>query len=112
MWVNLGAAAVAHLLEQRPRLPSVERYLLRCKIPDEALLATLLLNGADHLDIVGERKRFLRWTRGHAHPALLEAAEAEAVRTSGDFFARKVDSTRTGELLDRLDGLGVAGPRP
>jgi hypothetical protein len=108
MWVNLGAAAVRHVLEQRHRLRPVERYLLRCKIPDEALLPTLLLNDAGHLQVSGERKRYIRWTEGDAHPAYLEAAEAEAVRGSGDFFARKVDTALTGDLLDRLDRLGVA----
>jgi hypothetical protein len=107
MWVNLGAGAVQHLVEQRRRLRAVERYLLRCKIPDEALLPTLLLNDAAHLDLRGDRRRYIRWTEGDAHPAYLVAAEAEAVRGSGDFFARKVDSTLTGDLLDRLDALGA-----
>lgn len=112
MWVNLGADAVAHVLEQRRRLQHVERYLLRCKIPDEALLPTLLLNDAAQLTVSGERKRYIRWTEGDAHPAYLEPAEAEAIRGSGDFFARKVDAVRSAELLDRLDALGVSGTAP
>jgi len=112
MWANLGAAAVAHVLEQRVRLQPVERYLVRCSVPDEALLPTLLLNDAAHLDVVDDRKRYIRWTEGEPHPAYLEAAEAEAVRGSGDFFARKVDTSLTGDLLDRLDALGVARAHP
>lgn len=108
MWVNLGAAAVAHLLEQRARRPELERYLLRCPIPDEALLPTLLLNDATALVVAGERRRYVRWTRGDWHPAFLDAADAPAVRSSGDFFARKVDSARTADLLDLLDDAGVA----
>lgn len=103
MWVNLGARAVAHLLEQRRRSRDLERYLLRCAIPDEALLPTLLHRGAEGLDLVHDRKRWIRWTEGDRHPALLEAADAPAIRASGAFFARKVDSGRTAALLDLLD---------
>lgn len=103
MWVNLGGRAVAHLLEQRRRRPDLERYLLRCPIPDEALLPTLLLHDAGALDLVDERRRFLRWTEGDKHPAFLDDADASAVRASAAFFARKVDSERTAGLLDLLD---------
>ncbi|HEU0102869.1 MAG TPA: beta-1,6-N-acetylglucosaminyltransferase [Mycobacteriales bacterium] len=104
MWVNLGAAAVAHLLEQRARLRRVERYLDRCSIADEALLPTLLLNDAAHLRIVDARRRYLRWTPGDRHPAVLDAADFPAIRDSGDFFARKIDPVGSAELLDLLDG--------
>ena len=103
MWVNLGERAVAHLLEQRRRRRDLERYLLRCAIPDEALLPTLLHSDSAGLDLVHDRKRYIRWTEGDKHPAFLEAAEAPAIRASGDFFARKVDSERTADLLDLLD---------
>ncbi len=103
MWVNLGATAVAHVLEQRARLRPVERYLHRCSIPDEALLPTLLLNDAGHLDVVDERRRYVRWTPGQWHPAFLDVGDLPKMRSSRDFFARKVDSLRTADLLDLLD---------
>ncbi len=108
MWVDLGAAAVHHVLEQRPRLAAVERYLLRCKIPDEALLPTLLLNDAGHLDLSGERRRYLRWTEGDWHPAQLDDRDLEPALASDAFFARKLDSVRNAALLDAMDARGVA----
>ena len=103
MWVNLGARAVSHLLEQRRRSPELERYLLRCPIPDEALLPTLLHADGPGLDLVADRRRYIRWTPGDKHPALLGPDDAEAVRSSGAFFARKVDGERSRALLDALD---------
>lgn len=103
MWVNLSAAGVAHVLEQRRRLAPVERYLLRCSVPDEALVPTLLLNDADHLSICDDRKRFIRWTPDTPHPAFLTPADLPEISAGGDFFGRKVDSERTAELLDLLD---------
>ncbi|CAN5165804.1 hypothetical protein BH24ACT12_BH24ACT12_28880 [soil metagenome] len=94
-WPNLGATAVHHVLEQRIRLRRVESYLSRCSNPDEALLPTLLLNDAGHLRILAERRRYIRWVEGRPNPELLTVADVAKATTSGDYFARKVDSVRT-----------------
>ena len=103
MWVNLRAPAVHHVLEQRERLRRVESYLARCSVPDEALLPTLLLNDAQHLRILPERRRYIRWVEGRPNPELLTAEDVAAMDGAGDYFARKVDSVRTPEVLDLLD---------
>lgn len=103
VWVNLRAAAVEHVLAQRERRIEVRRYLSGRPLPDEAYLATLLLNDARHLDIVNERRRYIRWTPGESHPAFLNEHDARAAVGGTDFFARKCDSVRTAEALDVLD---------
>jgi hypothetical protein len=103
MWPNLSAAALDHVLAQRSRLPRVERYLATCQAPDEAFLPTLLLNDRGALQVANDRKRFIRWEQGAAHPRTLAAADLPAIETSSDFFARKVDLTASAELLDGLD---------
>lgn len=104
-WPNLGAKAVGHLLEQQTLRRRVEPYLRWCASPDEALLPTLLLNGAEHLDIVNDRRRYMRWLPQSSHPELLTEADLPAVRFGDDFFARKVDPVVSAGLLDRLDDL-------
>lgn len=103
MWVNLRATAVHHVLEQRERLPRVESYLARCSVPDEALLPTLLLNDAEHLRIAHDRRRYIRWIEGRPSPEPLSTADVASMAGTGDYFARKVDSQRTPEVLDLLD---------
>ena len=103
MWANLSRPAVDHLLEQYRTQLGVRRYLSWCSVPDEALLPTLLLNGSEHLHVVAERRRFIRWVEGHPHPETLTERDADAIATSGDFFARKVDLAQSAALLDRLD---------
>jgi hypothetical protein len=103
MWANLSAAAVHQVLEQRARLARVESYLSRCSVPDEALLPTLLLNDADHLQVRSERRRHIRWVEGRPNPELLGVRDVAAMEGAGDFFARKVDSELTPEVLDLLD---------
>ena len=102
-WPNLGAAAVAHLREQAVLRSRVEPYLRWCASPDEALLPTLLLNGASHLKILNDRRRYLRWTTGSWHPEVLDGRDLPAIRESDAFFARKVDPLASRELLDALD---------
>lgn len=108
-WINLRASAVDHVLEQRANMAQVERYLSWCSVPDEALLPTLLLNGAPQLKIVGDRKRYIRWVEGNPSPELIGREDLPALSASGDFFARKFDSQLSPEVLDRLDEL--AGQR-
>ena len=107
-WPNLGARAVEHLLAQGALRRRVEPYLRWCSSPDEALLPTLLLNGAQGLRVADDRKRWIRWVEGEAHPRLLEPQDVPALVASGDFFARKVDSVRTPEVLDLLDAAARA----
>lgn len=102
-WPNLGARAVMHLREQTALRREVEPYLRWCQSPDEALLPTLLLNGHPQLSIVNDRRRFLRWDSGQPHPRQLAVADAPAILSSTDFFARKVDGVVNAQLLDVLD---------
>jgi hypothetical protein len=102
MWANLAAPAVHHVLRQRASLAHVETYLSRCSVPDEALLPTLLLHDADHLQVLAERRRYIRWVEGRPSPELLTADDVAAMRGQGDWFARKVDRTHP-EVLDLLD---------
>lgn len=112
MWANLSGPAVAHVLEQRQRMQRVESYLARCSVPDEALLPTLLLNGAEDLDVVSDRRRYIRWREGQPHPEWLTAADVDAVQRTDDWFCRKVDSVRTPDVLRLLDEAAVSPPRP
>lgn len=104
-WVNLSASAVDHVLAQRARMARVERYLYWCASPVEALLPTLLVNDADHLKIVRDNRRYIRWTAGKSNPEMLGVEDLPALSASGAFFARKLDSERNPEMLDRLDEL-------
>lgn len=110
MWVNLAAPAVAHVLEQRRRLPAVERYLSRCSVPDEALLPTLLLNNGGRLDVVNDRRRFIHWNEGSPHPEFLVPSDVATASAGTDFFARKVDSERTPGVLDLFDEQAAGEP--
>lgn len=110
-WVNLGHRAAQHLVRQSEVLPRVDAYLARCANPDEAYLPTLLLNDAQGLDIVDDRRRFIEWTEGQPHPRVLGEADLANVVASEAFFARKVNLPESARLLDALDDISRAAGR-
>jgi Core-2/I-Branching enzyme len=104
MWMNLGSAAVRHVIAQRRGLHRVESYLRWSSVPDEALVPTLLLNDAGGLVVENNRHRYIAWTEGDPHPAVLTNDDLPDIIADDDaYFARKVDSTISAELLDALD---------
>lgn len=107
-WVNLGHRAARRLVEVRPRMSEVERYLDTVPNPDEALLPTLLLNHADDLQLIHDRRRYVRWTPGDPHPAYLSSDDLPAIRASSAYFCRKVDSERNRDVVDLLDAAAAA----
>ena len=89
-WVNLSARAVDKVLDS-PLNDSLMRYLRRAPNADEAWAGTVAINGAPDLVVINDRKRYIRWPGGTAHPAVLGPADVPALRASTDFFARKLD---------------------
>jgi hypothetical protein len=106
-WVNLSARAVNKILDS-PFNSAVLSYLRRSPNPDEAWVATAALNGAPELVVVNERRRYVRWPGGTAHPALIGPADLPKLRDSDAFFARKVDLTAWPQACDVLDDLAEA----
>lgn len=108
-WIDLSAKAVHKMLDTPLREPLL-RYLQRAPLPDEAAVVTLALSGEPELDVVNDRRRYIRWPRGGAwHPAVLEPADLPDMRASTGFFARKVNPEAWPEVYDVLDEL--AGDR-
>jgi hypothetical protein len=103
-WVNLSARAVDKVLDS-PLNDSLLRYLHRAPNADEAWAGTMALNGAPALVVVNDRKRYLRWPGGTPHPAMLGPVDVPALRTSTDFFARKLDPAAWPEAYEVLHEL-------
>lgn len=103
-WANLSVRAVDKVLDS-PFNDSVLKFLRRAPNADEAWLVTAVLNGEPELIVVNERRRYVRWPGGTAHPAALGPADVPALRDSSDFFARKVDLAAWPQACDVLDAL-------
>jgi hypothetical protein len=107
MWFNISGRALHNMLES-PFAPTLLQFLRAAPIPDEMFIASMVCNDAS-LDVVNDRRRYVRFERGARHPHSLTHDDVPEIVTSGAFFARKV-SLETPEVLDRLDTVGLDLP--
>jgi len=103
-WANFSLAAVNKIVES-PLNDPLLHYLRRAPMADEAWTATMVLNGEPRLDVVNDRRRYMRWPPNSPHPTVIGPGDLPALRASTDFFARKMDLVKWPEAFDVLDEL-------
>ncbi len=103
-WLALSRRGLAAVGEAVERQPGYVAHFRRSLIPDEAFFTSLVLADPT-LTVHPHSPTYVRMAEaaGGAHPEVLGAGDLEAVLASGRCFARKVDSTASGELLAALD---------
>lgn len=102
-WTTLSRACAEHVLEESRARPDLMEWF-RCTLcPDEAVVQTLLANGARfrlvdddlrYVDFAGERR---------GHPRTLTVADLPEITRGPYYFGRKLDLETDPELFDRLD---------
>lgn len=102
-WFSLSRRAVQHLMTvQRTRADVVEWGRTSLAI-DECFIQTVLVS-EDSFNFVNHNGRFIEFSEeGFGHPRILTADDYSHIEESGAYFVRKIDSTASAELLDRLD---------
>lgn len=106
-WINISAPMIDKLLDS-PLQEPLMRYLRWAPLPDEVAVVTLALNGQPDLTVVNDRKRYFRWPEhGAKHPMVISPEDLPELRTSSDFFARKIDLGAWPEACDALDDLAL-----
>jgi hypothetical protein len=102
LWYNLGADAVRHVVDNVAWAERLLRFSRGAANADELLVPSLVMNDQNTLDVVNDRRRYVRFTPGAAHPATLGASDVPDILASNAFFARKF-SADAPEVLDLLD---------
>ncbi len=113
-WWNItreAAECVCDEVERNERLVGAFRYT-RCG--DEIFYQTVIMNARPRLSVKSDDLRCVFWDgrRGSAYPAWISTEDFAEIRSSGNFFVRKVHPQESRALLDRIDRvlLGTAGP--
>jgi hypothetical protein len=89
--------------------PSVERYKAFYRntfIADEGFFQTVMMNTTTHGEIVNDDKRMIDWVPDgdiKLRPRTFTAADADALTSSADLFARKFDAEVDADILDILE---------
>lgn len=71
-------------------------------IPDESFFPTMAANGDLTDSIVWEDKRFIDWSAGGAHPAILTINHLEKLNESSAWFSRKFDEATDQDIIAKL----------
>jgi hypothetical protein len=103
VWMTLSTRAASAVLDFLDRRPDVRRAYERSICADESLILTVLLNSPG-LRVNPANHHYLRMVGvAQAHPAVLTAADFDALVASGKPFGRKFDDQIDRQVLDRLD---------
>ena len=113
VWWSLTGDGLAYVLAAADRRPALLTALQHAHCADEMVVPTLIADSA-YGERVSQRYdldpaaaegvsrhglHYLRWHQGAWSPDWLTAADLPAIRASGAYFARKVDSVRSADLL-------------
>jgi hypothetical protein len=109
-WWGLSRDCILYLdkfLQQNRRFI---RYFKHVLIPDESLFQSILSNSPFSSRIVNDNLRYIDWERPNPkYPRTLESDDFDFLRSSPKLFARKFESDRSKDLLNKVDAelLGV-----
>lgn len=103
VWVSLPKEAARYVLDYLQRNPKLMRDLQHTLIPEEFFFQTLLVNSEYNGKIVNHNLRYTDWSsRYNSIPAYLDETDFDRINKSGDFFARKIDSSISQGLVSML----------
>ncbi|MDE2403597.1 MAG: hypothetical protein KGM17_02640 [Sphingomonadales bacterium] len=99
-WFSGSRKAAQALLVPNDRDLRLRRYLRWRASADECYYQSVLCNRPD-LTLQRDNRRYAQWNGGGAHPAVLGAADLDAMLASGAHFARKFRHAHP--VLDLID---------
>lgn len=94
------AMYVVNFVENNSQL---ERFFLFTWGSDEFVFQTILMNSPYKNELVNNDYRYIDWSAGGSHPKVLDITDLERLCNTDDLFARKVNTEKSGELIDALD---------
>ena len=103
MWLTLSQKAARFVVACAKERPDYVDYYRRTTIPDESATSTLICNAED-LRVEPRNVHYTRWSHpGSAHPDIFRLEDLPELLSVPEYFARKFDSEKDAEILDRLD---------
>lgn len=107
-WFSLSQEVVRYLLDFCKNNRKFVRRFYLTFVPDESFFHMILMNGPMASQIEPYNLRFIDWKRKvpkEPLPRTLSIDDYDDIIKSKCFFCRKIDVTRSAQLLDKLDEL-------
>lgn len=103
VWSSIPCSAVKYVIDYVDVHRGFIKDIYRAQIPEEFVFQTILINSEFSRNIVRDNLRYADWHRRNGSlPAYLDLSDYVAIINSGCFFARKIDSMISKDLLTRL----------
>ncbi|MGY3052017.1 hypothetical protein ACVWYG_000204 [Pedobacter sp. UYEF25] len=102
-WWTITEASARYLIKFKYEHVELFRFLKYTWVPDEFLIATILMDSPFKDDIVNNNLRLITWRAGSPNPIIFRNTDFNLITNSPYLFARKFDSTVDYDILNELD---------
>ncbi|MBL7877425.1 MAG: hypothetical protein JNL53_17300 [Cyclobacteriaceae bacterium] len=82
--------------------PDYLKFLETVWCPDELVFSSLIMGSPFKENLANNNLRYIDWSEGRANPKTLRMEDFEKVINSGNFLARKFDSSVDQEIIDKV----------
>ncbi|MBE9586353.1 glycosyl transferase [Mucilaginibacter sp. JRF] len=102
-WFTMCDECVRYILEYWDSHSAFRRFIKLTWAPDEFVFQTILYNSPMNERMISNDLRFIDWSRGGINPRLFTIDDADMLKKSGMFFARKFDMAHDSAILNYID---------
>lgn len=102
-WFTITIEHLKYIVDFMDTNPSIKRFFTFTWGSDEVVFQTILYSSHYKDQMVNNNLRYIDWSQGGASPKILTLSDAEQLKKSGKFFARKFDMTVDSQILDWID---------
>ena len=102
-WFTLTVEHLKYLVNFLESHKAIRKFFQLTWGCDEFVFQTILYSSTYQSQMVNNNLRYIDWSLGGARPKILTMDDAEKIKESKKFFARKFDQNVDSEILDWID---------
>lgn len=102
-WFTITVEHLKFIVDFLEKNHRIKNYFKLTWGSDELVFQTILYNSKYKEQMVNNNLRYIEWSQGKARPKILDITDAEHLKQSGKFFARKFDEKVDSKILDWID---------
>lgn len=102
-WFTMNRECASYVVNFMNYNPEISRFCNFTWGSDEFLFQTIIMNSKFAPSVINDVINYIDWSGGGSNPKILTKDDFQALRDSGNFFARKFDIKVDTEILDMLD---------
>lgn len=102
-WFTIPMDCMEYIMEIWNENPQLRQFIKWTWAPDEFIFQTILYNSPYKGRMINKDLRYIDWSAGGVSPKTLTMEDADAILSSGEFYARKFDLKRDPQVFDVID---------